>query len=188
MNKDLPEMCYSISETTKEIIAIKRGETGYYPVSLPWRDMTITQLESYANNLNDMLGILPEERIAMEVGSMFGWHLLGADPQSYLDKAVLLSKKEIKAHMKDSNLSILYPVKGDLYEYHLLGEKRCFFSWESLPKELAGRKMVVIDGKRLMPVDVMYSQNGSITLLPKGRGRTKKREQKAVKKERRTER
>ena len=29
MNKDLPEMCYSISETTKEIIAIKKAPNNF---------------------------------------------------------------------------------------------------------------------------------------------------------------
>jgi len=186
MNLDLPELCYSVSETTQEVIMIKRGEMGYYPVPLPWKDVTITEAESYANNQNEMRGIMSEERMAMEVGSIFGWDLLGADPQTYLDKAALLSQKKIKAHIKDPSLSILYPTAGDLYEYHLLGEKRCFFSWEDLPKELAGRKPVMINEKHLLPVDVKYSANGSITLFPIGRGKTK--EKKAARKERRAER
>lgn len=178
MTLDLPELCYSISEKTKEVVIIKRGKMGYEPVSLPWKDMTLTEAEAYANNRNSMLGILPEERMAMEIGSILGWDLLGSDPQTYLDQAVLLSKKEIKAHIKDGILSILYPVTGDLYEYHLLGEKRCFFSWENLPKELSDRKPVTINGKDLLPVEVQCSKNGSITLFPVGRVKTREKKSK----------
>ena len=188
MNKDLPEMCYSVSETTKEVIIIKRGEKGYYPVSLPWKNYTIAELESYANNQNEMRGIMPEERMAMEVGSMFGWDLLGADPQTYLDKAALLSQKKINAHIKSMGLSILYPVEGDLYEYHLLGEKRCFFSAKNLPENFLNLKTVTMGGKELLPVEVRYSSNGTITMFPKGRGKTQKIEKKSPQKERREER
>lgn len=188
MNKDLPEICYSVSETTKEVIVIKNGEMGYYPVSYPWMDMTLRECEDCANTLNDELGILPEERMAMEVGSIFGWDMLGADPQTYLDQAALLSQKRIKARIKSMGLSILYPVEGDLYEYHLLGEKRCFFSAENLPKDFRNLRTVTIDGKELLAVKVQYNPNGTITMFPKGRGKTQKVEKKSAPKERREER
>lgn len=52
------------------VIALKRGEPGYYPIHTPLT----------ADALNQGEGVTPAQREAMLTGSMFGWHLKGADP------------------------------------------------------------------------------------------------------------
>jgi hypothetical protein len=71
---DLPEFCYSTSELNGKTILIKRGETGYY---------TTTYADIPAQSLNEQLGIIKEEQIAMVHGSMFGWDTPGANPLAY---------------------------------------------------------------------------------------------------------
>lgn len=53
------------------VIAVKRGEPGYHPIH--------TKLT--ADELNALEGVTPAQREAMLCGSMFGWHLKGADPE-----------------------------------------------------------------------------------------------------------
>ena len=77
----LPELCFSTLKSTGQIICIKRGETGYYPAagSSLDKEANIEAADSY----NERLGVTPAQRQAMEVGSMFGWDVPGADPASY---------------------------------------------------------------------------------------------------------
>lgn len=53
------------------IIAIKRGESGCYPI----------HARRSADELNTLEGVTCAQREAMLAGSMFGWHLPGADPK-----------------------------------------------------------------------------------------------------------
>ena len=77
----LPELCFSTLKSTGQLICIKRGETGYYPAagSSLDKEANIEAADSY----NERLGVTPAQRQAMEVGSMFGWDVPGADPASY---------------------------------------------------------------------------------------------------------
>ena len=77
----LPELCFSTLKSTGQLICIKRGETGYYPAagSSLDKEANIEAADSY----NERLGVTPAQRQAMEVGSMFGWDVPGADPTSY---------------------------------------------------------------------------------------------------------
>lgn len=73
MNKNLPDLCYSILETTGELIIIKQGEEGYYPCEFSVADKA--QNEALRDSKNESMGVTKEQEKAMSIGSMFGWHV-----------------------------------------------------------------------------------------------------------------
>ena len=77
----LPELCFSTLRTTGQLICIKRGESGYYPSD--WDTGDKERNVELADELNENLGVTPAQRQAMEIGSMAGWDVPGADPGSY---------------------------------------------------------------------------------------------------------
>ena len=77
----LPELCFSTLLTTGELICIKRGESGYYPSE--WDTGNKERNVELADHLNEELGVTMWQRKAMEVGSMAGWDVPGADPAKY---------------------------------------------------------------------------------------------------------
>ena len=77
----LPELCFSVLPGTGDLICIKRGESGYYPSD--WSTNDKEQNAELADYNNERLGVTPEQRQAMEVGSMAGWDVPGADPANY---------------------------------------------------------------------------------------------------------
>ena len=79
----LPELCFSTLLTSGDLICIKRGETGYFPSE--WDTGDKEQNVELADQLNEQLGVTMWQRKAMEVGSMCGWDVPGADPAKYLE-------------------------------------------------------------------------------------------------------
>lgn len=77
----LPEMCFSVLPDTGALICIKRGESGYYPSD--WNTSDKERNLQIRDDANESLGVTDAQRQAMEVGSMFGWNVPGADPKSY---------------------------------------------------------------------------------------------------------
>jgi len=74
--RGLPPIAYADNRGNRygdpaPVVAIKRGEPGYYPIH-----SLLT-----ADELNALEGVTPAQREAMLSGSMFGWHLKGADPK-----------------------------------------------------------------------------------------------------------
>lgn len=55
------------------VIGLTRGEPGYAPI----------YTEITADELNTAQGVTPAQREAMFAGSMFGFHVPGADPDQY---------------------------------------------------------------------------------------------------------
>ena len=74
-NTGAGRICY---DTEAPVIAVKRGEYGYHPI----------HTTATADELNERRGVTPAMREAMLVGSMFGWHVPGADPDTYHDLKV----------------------------------------------------------------------------------------------------
>ena len=93
--KGLPPMCFSVLESTGELIGIERGESGYYTSELDTGDRT--QNEAIADRENARMCVTPEQRMAMEIGSLCGWNVPGADPKTYAGK---LSRKEPSSPQK----------------------------------------------------------------------------------------
>lgn len=79
----LPELCFSTLLTIGDLICIKRGETGYFPSE--WDTGDKERNVELADQLNEELGVTMWQRKAMEVGSMCGWDVPGADPAKYLE-------------------------------------------------------------------------------------------------------
>ena len=81
LSDKLPEVCFSVLPDTGELINIRRGVSGYYhsDFSTNSREANIET----ADEQNARLGVTPAQRQAMEVGSMFGWDVPGADPAQY---------------------------------------------------------------------------------------------------------
>lgn len=77
----LPELCFSTLQTTGQLICIRRGESGYYPSE--WETGDKERNVEEADRLNERLGVTPAQRMAMEIGSVAGWDVLGADPKNY---------------------------------------------------------------------------------------------------------
>ena len=80
----LPEICYSVHESTGELIVIKRGECGYHQTDYSTNDKE--QNIELADRLNEKLGVDMWQRQAMEVGSICGWDVPGADPAKYQER------------------------------------------------------------------------------------------------------
>ena len=79
----LPELCYSVHESTGELIVIKRGECGYHQTDYSTNDKE--RNVELADRLNEKLEVDMWQRQAMEVGSICGWDVPGADPAKYLE-------------------------------------------------------------------------------------------------------
>ena len=81
----LPEYCYGVNLTNKTVIIIKRDESGYYKTDMaPFA--TIEEAKAVANEYNDRLGVTRAQAAAMSAGSMFGWDVPGADPDSPINQ------------------------------------------------------------------------------------------------------
>lgn len=74
--RELPPIAYADNRDNRfgcaaPVIALQRGEPGYHPI----------HSRLTADELNALEGVTPAQREAMLTGSMFGWHLKGADPK-----------------------------------------------------------------------------------------------------------
>lgn len=70
--KKLPEMCATHLPTTKQPVMLKRGHTGYWPLS-----------EGFdVAGFNTRHNVTEKQKLAMEIGSMRGFDVPGADPDN----------------------------------------------------------------------------------------------------------
>jgi hypothetical protein len=88
---ELPEQCYSILPSSGEIIIVKRNEKGYYNPNIPAASKEGAR--EIVNEYNAKLGVTRAQEEAMRTGSMFGFHVPGADPKNYNKDGKLLGPK-----------------------------------------------------------------------------------------------
>ena len=76
----LPERCFSMLQSTGEVIAIERGKSGYLVTD---NACSPALARKTADLLNSKLGVRKAQEAAMSAGSMFGWDTPAADPKNY---------------------------------------------------------------------------------------------------------
>ena len=76
----LPDKCFSYLESTGEMIVITKGEKGYTSTGAYGENITPREAVDAAN---EAIGVTRAQEEAMVAGSMFGWHVPGADPKNY---------------------------------------------------------------------------------------------------------
>lgn len=81
LTEELPELCFSVLDSTGELICIRRGERGY--VLSDWNTNDPEWNQQLANDHNEKLGVTFAERRAMEISSMRGWNIPSADPADH---------------------------------------------------------------------------------------------------------
>ena len=91
LRSSLPDMCYSVLESTGELISVDKGEMGYHPVNVRGENMTS---RAAADKANKALGISKAQEAAMVAGSMFGWAVPAADPENYNEHGVPIHPKQ----------------------------------------------------------------------------------------------
>lgn len=89
----LPERCFSMLQSTGEVIAIERGKIGYLVTD---NTCSPTLARKTADLINSKLGVSKQQDAAMSAGSMFGWDIPAADPKNYDAEG-----KAIKPKQKD---------------------------------------------------------------------------------------
>ena len=85
--RGLPRYCYTHIRTTHENVRIDFAEHGYVPYQ---QGGTLEEVKK----LNEEIGVTPAQKAAMEVGSMFSWNAIGADPKQYNEHGFPVKKKE----------------------------------------------------------------------------------------------
>lgn len=80
-NFNLPEACYSYVATENEVVILKRGETGYYKTGIYAKDAD--EGKFITREQNARMGITELQENCMQIGSMFGFHVPGANPANY---------------------------------------------------------------------------------------------------------
>ena len=101
--KKLPPVCVIGPTAAKSLaietgFAIHRGVPGYTPMP--------SCTDAFADKFNAEKGVTAKQIEAMQVGSMFGWHVPGADPDSYddgpywPDRSDAVKQREFKRNAK----------------------------------------------------------------------------------------
>jgi len=88
LNSKLPKKCMSVDLVEGNLIEIRLGEKGYYPLSLGHslegvKIYGVKNVDELADSMNAEAGIKKNQRSAMEWGAMFGWSNLAANPDRW---------------------------------------------------------------------------------------------------------
>jgi len=79
----LPKDCVIVIPGEQALAVIQRGESGYHAAETVRLVNRGESLEEARDRLNTACGVTRAQVAAMTAGSMFGWHLRGADPATY---------------------------------------------------------------------------------------------------------
>ncbi len=91
LRSTLPDQCYCVLPSSDEIIIVKKGESGYYRTDKYGHDRQAAQ--AIVDEYNGRLGVSKAQEAAMLAGSMFGWHVPGADPKNYDEQGHLIKPR-----------------------------------------------------------------------------------------------
>ena len=91
LRSSLPERCYSVAESTGNLIIITKGEMGFTNVND--KKNTLEQNRELADGHNAEMGVTKVQEQAMLAGSMFGWNVAAADPKNYNEQGKLIHPK-----------------------------------------------------------------------------------------------
>lgn len=103
--KKLPIESYIWDVVRPGISVVKRGVSGHYPQEpMPAELRHIKAKGDYAAlhkagrafvaQMNQRNGVTPQQAEAMEIGSMFGWEIPGADPDNHEVRVVFKGAQE----------------------------------------------------------------------------------------------
>jgi hypothetical protein len=76
----LPEMCFVKNDETGETVMVRAQVRGYFSAH------KYVGKNADVDDLNQRIGVTKRQAAAMKVGSMFGFHVPGADPNKYDDE------------------------------------------------------------------------------------------------------
>lgn len=89
MNKSLPLVSAYHHPMNKDLIFIKNGQSGYMPASF----MGIVDDKLTADKWNAAHNITKGEAEAMFAGSMWGWDVPAAKPESYTNEGTPIARR-----------------------------------------------------------------------------------------------
>lgn len=81
MFKNLPDLCFAINDVSNKVVIFKKGVSSYFEYDNT-RQLT-------CDELNESIGVSKAQAAAMKTGSMFGWDVPGANPESYDTNGIL---------------------------------------------------------------------------------------------------
>lgn len=170
MRNDLPENCLATLPGTGELVILKRGETGYYRTD--WDTGDKAQNLELADYHNRRRGINPAQVEAMQMGSMCGFRVPGADPQIYFDQAKLIRSFELdmKSIIRDPDMTVGEPVTGALHQYEVAGYDSFYLEPPAIPESMMGAGsghtvwLDMVHGKPVVPVAAEWQPDGSFSM------------------------
>ena len=164
MRNNLPRECYSTVPSTGELIILKCGKKGYFQTAEDTGDKL--QNQKIAEFNNHIRGISPAQVMAMEVGSLFGFDVPGADPQIYFDEARPADSRfpGWNTVLYDPHSAIQEQIAGVFHQYQIAGKMCCYIDLTALPDSMMSAysgNIVLPDmvcGKPLIPVTVKWQE------------------------------
>ncbi len=163
MRNDLPETCFAVMPGEGSLIILKRGEKGYYRSD--WETGDKVQNKNIADWHNQRSSITPAQVMAMQVGSMYGFDVPGADPQRYFDGAHYVGSHSLSAG------AVLYAddtlheqVGGHVYQYQIAGETCFYLDPALIPESMMGKQSDrilqadMVHGEPLIPVTLKWME------------------------------
>lgn len=165
MRNELPKTCFAIMPGEGSLIILKRGTRGYYRSD--WETGDKMQNKNIADWHNQRSGITPAQVMAMQVGSMYGFDVPGADPQRYFDEARHVSTHSLGlSAVLYADDSLRDHIGGEVYQYQVAGEECFYLNLATLPERIMGIRSEgtiladMVHGRPLVPVTLKWMENG----------------------------